>query len=105
MEHGDLRVPHFLGLHALQALALLAVAVRGRRWPESGQVRLVQTAAVSYAALYILLVWQALRGQSIVMPDASMLVALAVWLIATGAAWMVAARPTPRPLPEGMVTL
>ena len=27
-EHGDLRVPHFIGLHAIQALAFIAVALR-----------------------------------------------------------------------------
>ncbi|MGE0704048.1 MAG: hypothetical protein AB7F99_09660 [Vicinamibacterales bacterium] len=105
VEHGDLRVPHFLGLHALQAFALLALALRGRRWSESVQVRLVQTAAVSYGSLYVLLLWQALRGQSIAAPDASTLVALAAWLLATAAGCMLAARPSSRPLSEGMVTL
>ena len=62
-EHGDLRVPHFLGLHAMQVLPLLALALGRRRWPETTRVRLTLTAAASYALLFALLLWQALRGQ------------------------------------------
>ena len=61
-EHGDLRVPHFVGLHALQVLPLVALwlgrlRVRGRL-----RERLVLMAAAGYAGLYVMLVTQALRG-------------------------------------------
>ena len=69
VEHGDLRVPHFLGLHAMQILPLLALALRRRRSTESARVRLVMVAVASYAALFATLLWQALRGQSLVQPD------------------------------------
>jgi len=72
---GDLRIPHFVGLHALQVLPLLAVALlalsrRSSRFAESGvRVRLVGVAAAGYAGLVGLLTWQALRGQPLIHPD------------------------------------
>ena len=87
-EHGDLRVPHFLGLHAMQALPAfsLLLAWGRRRMSSADRARLVRVAGVSYATLTALLLWQALRGQSVVAPDAGMLAALAVWALATLAA-------------------
>jgi hypothetical protein len=82
-EYGDLRVPHFIGLHAIQALALIAVALRRRRAPEAVRVRAVLAAAASYASLFLLLLWQALRGQSVVVPDAMALASIAVWALLT----------------------
>jgi len=64
-EHGDLRVPHFVGLHALQVLPLFVVALRRRGWPESLRVRAVTAASVAYAGLYVTLLVQALHGHSI----------------------------------------
>jgi hypothetical protein len=61
-KHGDLRVPHFVGLHALQALPLVALVLARRRLRMSAQVRVVMIAAASYAALYVILLLQALRG-------------------------------------------
>ena len=89
-EHGDLRVPHFVGLHAIQALALVAVALRRWRRPESVRVRAVLAAAASYAALFVLLLWEALRGRSVVAPDALALASLAAWatLTALALAWI-----------------
>lgn len=81
--HGDLRVPHFIGLHALQVLALLAVGLRRWRRPEAVRVRATLVAAASYATLFVLLLWSALRGQSIAAPDATTLAALAAWAAAT----------------------
>lgn len=94
VEHGDLRVPHFVGLHAVQALGLFALVVGARwtRWTMSRRVRLVLSTAASYAALFAILLWQALRGESIVQPDAVMLVVLAAWMMATTAALYAAVR-------------
>jgi hypothetical protein len=91
-EHGDLRVPHFLGLHAMQLLPLLAIAL-GRRRPAETTVRLTLTAAASYSALFILLLWQALRGQPLVQPDGLTTASLGIWLALTAAAvWIAAPR-------------
>ena len=82
-EYGDVRVAHFIGLHAIQVLALIALALR--RWgaPEAVRVRALLAAAASYASLFLLLLWQALRGQSIVAPDAATVGSLVTWALVT----------------------
>ena len=82
-EHGDLRVAHFIGLHAIQALALVAIGLRRWRTPEAVRVRTVLAAAASYASLFGLLLWGALRGQSVVVPDATALGSIAIWAVVT----------------------
>jgi hypothetical protein len=62
VEHGDLRVPHFIGLHALQALALVALGLRRWRGSETVRVRVMLAAAASYALVFVLWLLQALRG-------------------------------------------
>jgi hypothetical protein len=92
VEHGDLRVPHFVGLHAVQALPIVALLLGHRRVDPARRVRLVFVAAASHASLFAILLWQALRAQSVVAPDTSTLLALGVWAAATVAAAGVAAR-------------
>lgn len=82
-QHGDVRVPHFVGLHAIQALALAALALARWRRPEAARVRATLAVAASYAALFALLLWQALRGQSLAAPDAATLASLGIWAAAT----------------------
>ena len=84
-DHGDLRIAHFLGMHGLQVLPLLAWWIsRGRaRLDERTQRNRVFAAAASYLALFGLILWQAFRGQSIAQPDALSLESFAVWLLLT----------------------
>ena len=82
-EYGDLRVPHFLGLHALQALPLIALVLARRRIDEAVRVRVMRAAAASYAALYGILLSQALRGQPVLSADALQLALLGAWALAT----------------------
>jgi hypothetical protein len=84
--HGDLRVAHFMGLHALQALPLLAFGLRRWQRSESARIRLILVAAASYASLVGILASQALRARSLVAPDATTLGMLAAWLVLTLAA-------------------
>lgn len=81
-EHGDLRIPHFLGMHGIQVIAFLGWIVYRRR----GSVSTVFVIAASYLAVWGILVWQAFRGQSIVEPDQETLMALGIWLAATAVA-------------------
>lgn len=67
---GDLRIPHFVGLHAMQVLPLLGLAIIRTRASNRQKNQLVWVAGLGYLALIGLLTWQALRGQSIVAPDA-----------------------------------
>lgn len=84
-EHGDLRVPHFLGLHAVQILPLFALLL-GRAGSAAKRRRAVIVAGVSYAALFAILLGQALSGQSVLAPEGVTLSALAGWLTATALA-------------------
>jgi hypothetical protein len=89
---GDLRVAHFVGMHALQVLPLLALglALAARRygWAADTGVRprLVLIAGAGYAGLMALTAWQALRGQPLTSPDAVTLGAAAALLAAVAAA-------------------
>ncbi|MEV4636720.1 hypothetical protein AB0J80_05130 [Actinoplanes sp. NPDC049548] len=66
---GDLRIGHFVGLHALQALPLVAMLL-GRRFDGLTRRRLLAVAGGAYGSLTLLLTWQALRGQPLLQPDA-----------------------------------
>ena len=83
LEHGDLRVAHFLGLHALQALPAVALVLFSLGWTEERRTRMVLAAAASYGALFVIILWQALRGQSVVRPDITTTATLATWLSAS----------------------
>jgi hypothetical protein len=96
VDHGDLRVPHFIGLHALQILPLVALVLARSRWPETTRVRVTLTAAASHVALFGALLWQALRGQSVAAPDALAIGMLAAWAVLTAIALRLAAA-VPRP--------
>ncbi|MEW2144318.1 hypothetical protein AB0869_16065 [Micromonospora vinacea] len=85
---GDLRVGHFVGLHALQALPILAILLTrfATRWDERTRARLLVVAGGAYGVLTVLLTWQALRGQPLLRPDAATLAAVAALVVATAGA-------------------
>ncbi|WP_405064144.1 hypothetical protein OG474_21520 [Kribbella sp. NBC_01505] len=74
-EGGDLRVPHFIGLHAIQVLLavvlLLSVLATRVVWlrPERVRARLVGVVAIAYTGLMVATSAQAFRGQSVIHPD------------------------------------
>lgn len=87
---GDLRIPHFVGMHALQAIPLVLIAIEllSRRVAALRDVdvrsRLAWIAASGYLGLLAIVTVQALRGQSIVQPDAATLVAATALVIVVG---------------------
>ncbi|MGH8793422.1 MAG: hypothetical protein ACRDXX_12360 [Stackebrandtia sp.] len=101
---GDLRIPHFVGMHALQVLPLIALVLvwaarrRVRLADEATRVRLVWVAAAGYLGLVGLVTWQALRGESIVHPGGATVAAAVALVIAVAAAtaWALRATPPPR---------
>lgn len=59
-RHGDLRIPHFFGLHGLQIIPLFAWLMGRRRTPAG-----IFVFAGGYLALIALLTWQALAGHPV----------------------------------------
>ena len=104
VEHGDLRVPHFIGLHALQVLPVIALLLWRRRIEDRRRARLIVAAGSSYAVLFLILIWQALRGQALVSPDALTLSVFGVWAALTAgmAVWPFRTRTS---RPDGDATL
>ena len=104
VEHGDIRVGHFIGLHALQVLPLIALFLWRRRIDDQRRARLMVVAGGSYATIFFILIWQALRGQALISPDALTLTALLIWAaLTTGlAVWPFRGRTT---RPDGDATL
>ncbi len=93
---GDLRIPHFVGMHALQALPiaalLLEIGARRIRFLRSDRTRfgLLWVAVGLYSGVVAIVTVQALSGQSIVQPDAGIIaVTLALFAAAAGAAALV----------------
>ena len=96
-----MRVPHFVGLHALQALPLIAFVVRRRQPPADVHVRLTLTAAGSYFVLFAILLAQAFRGQPVLHPDAVTMETLGAWALVTAVcAWRSLARTARIGTPE-----
>ncbi|GHO95112.1 hypothetical protein KSF_051600 [Reticulibacter mediterranei] len=83
-EGGDLRIPHFVGLHALQVLPLFwwLFLRRSRLLRDSHRVALVWTVGAGYLGVVGLLVWQALRAQPLIAPDADTLNAFSILISA-----------------------
>jgi len=90
-DHGDLRVAHFLGLHALQALPILALVLARRRVSDLVRLRLTIMGAASYMTLFAILLSQALRAQPVLAPDALTIALLSVWVFVTAAGAVVSA--------------
>ncbi|OUE31618.1 hypothetical protein BFL35_04025 [Clavibacter michiganensis] len=101
---GDLRIPHFVGMHALQALpiAALLLGLAARRIPalapDRVRVRLTAVAAVAYLAVVALVTVQVLAGQPITGPSPAVLAAgagiVGTSLLAAGiAVWRGGAAP------------
>ncbi|MFI5775562.1 hypothetical protein [Nocardia sp. NPDC051570] len=99
---GDLRVPHFAGLHGIQILLLAAIALAwsARRHPwltERVRARLIGVFALAYFVLVVLLLRQALHAQPLIHPDTRTALAFVAWAAATlGATTVVVmtARPS-----------
>ncbi|THV26785.1 hypothetical protein [Glycomyces paridis] len=95
---GDMRVPHFIGLHGVQvligvAMLLSFLAVR-RSWLREDRVRaaVVRWLSVGYLGVFAAAAWQAVRGQSFVHPDAVSLAAYAVPVLVAAAGIAVTVR-------------
>ncbi|WP_130176669.1 hypothetical protein [Cryobacterium sp. SO1] len=101
---GDLRIPHFVGMHALQVLPLAALLleVLGRRITllahPLARRGILRVLVVLYLGVLALVTGQALAGQSIVQPNAPVLAIAAALSGATAAAVAVTLRRESRRL-------
>lgn len=94
-EGGDLRAPHFFGLHAIQVLALIGGLLSTNRFPRLRQrqrVGLVWVAALGYAAFFAITLWQALSGEPLFAPSGATLAAYGMLVGAVGVGAVLVSR-------------
>lgn len=63
-SYGDLRVAHFLGIHGMQLIPLVAVLLTRLQpaWAESRRLRALDSFAIAYTAVIVLVLMQALAA-------------------------------------------
>lgn len=84
---GDLRIGHFVGLHAMQVMPWVGWLLRRRdRYTPAQRLGLVYSAGFGYLGLVVLVTWQALRGQPLLAPDGLTLIAGGALLLLTALA-------------------
>lgn len=85
---GDLRIGHFVGLHAMQVMPWVGWLLRRRRdrTTPAQRLGLVVSAGFGYFGLAVLVTWQALRGQPLLAPDGVTLVTGGALLLLTALA-------------------
>lgn len=91
-QSGDVRVPHFFGLHGLQAIPLLALLLLNWRSPrinDRKRTQLLIVGGLGYLSFTFLTLWQALRGQSIIAPDLLTLTSFSLLIVGIAAASLV----------------
>jgi hypothetical protein len=85
-DHGDLRVAHFVGLHALQLLPLFGLLISRTRTSVRWRLRLVRLAGASYFGLFAFLLTEALAGVSLASPTT--LIGLGLWAVVSLSAFL-----------------
>ncbi|GGK92049.1 hypothetical protein GCM10011588_03050 [Nocardia jinanensis] len=100
---GDLRIPHFVGLHGIQVVlaAVLVLAWCAARYPRlrpaRTRSRLIGVVILGWGGLQAITFWQAMRGQSLAHPDTvTLLTVLGLGVLVTILA-ATALRSTPAP--------
>ncbi len=89
-DHGDLRVPHFLSLHAMQVLPLFGWwLTRRRRLRAEQRTALAWTASLAYFAFFLILWIQANLGQALLRPGVEILTAAGVSALAAALAVVI----------------
>ena len=101
-QGGDLRIPHFIGMHALQVIPFLGWwTSRRKRLAMRVRVALVGVESSFYLGVMLTVTQQALRAQPLLRPDALTLGLLAGLTLLTGLAAFVTLRQSQKP---GLVT-
>jgi hypothetical protein len=102
--HGDLRVPHFAGLHALQLLPLAGWLIGRRRRRDGAALTVI--AGAGYLGLAIAALVEALRGRPLLSPDGVTLAlagaTLVTCAIAAAVVWGRARAAGRRHVPDGL---